>query len=341
MASPFVSIAHPDKSHDITVSSHRGRFGNPLPKRYASRIAVLSGVHGVYYNDYDIFSCGGSGFSVTLNAWGGPGVTEVLRNEGFSDTQVQAFQNDPLAILTDSTTATRCGWHIGSGISPRDMMGKQLQLHVVGIIDEKDSAGSAVAHYAYINRVSGITKRDQVTTIYVHADDPRENAALAAKIQTLFAADDPPVDANPDTVNQNAWARFGKVQYLLAFVMLAVLACCALVLTSVMAHTATQRRAQMALLQVLGFPRTLYWFASVLEVALILTVGTILGYGLGQSAIHILQRMLGSIFQNIAAPSWTGIWLWPGLGLLLLVTMIVPSVIIARVRPVDCRDVGT
>lgn len=338
MTSPFLTVAHHDKSHDITLSSHRGRISQPLPKRYAAQVAAIPKARGVYYRDIDVIQCGGSKFSVTLNAVGGPGTMDVFRQEGYSVAQLQAFHQDPLAILTDAKTAQRCGWHVGMGVSPPNMRGHPMELHVRGIIDEKGAPGTAYAHYAYINRVGGITQPHQVTGIYVHAAEVGDTDALVAHIQALFAHDDPPVEAVPDTVNQSAWARFGNVQYLLAFVMIAVFACCALVLTSVMAHTTTQRRTQMALMQVLGFPRLVYWAALILEIVMILAIGAALGYGLGNVAIHWLQRTLGDTFQSIGIPAWTLTWLWPGLCVLLVAALIVPSVIMVKVRPTDCRD---
>lgn len=338
MASPFITLAHQNKSQGITVNSHNGAIANPLPKRYAAKIATLPMARGITYGDLDIIPCGGSGFNVTLNAYGGPGTIEALQQMGYSRAQIQAFQKDPLAALTDSKTAARCDWHVGQGITPKTVFGKSIELHITDIIPATDHGGAAIVHYAYLNRVAGVTKRDMVTQIDLHAADPRDNDALAAHIQAMFAHANPPVQATPNTVTQNALARFGKVQYLLAFVMLAIFACCALVLTSVMAHATAQRRAQMAMLQVLGFPRTVHWAALALEVVLMLALGAAIGFGVGHLAIHILQRTLGGTFQSIAAPSSTVTLLWPGLCLLLIVSLIVPSVIIARLRPTDCRD---
>lgn len=108
-------------------------------------------------------------------------------------------------------------------------------------------------------------------------------------------------------------------------------------LTSALIRT-TQRRTQMALMQVLGFSRLVYWASLVLEIVLILAVGAALGYGFGNLAIHWLQRTLGSTFQSIDIPTWTWTWLWPGLCVLLVAALVIPSVIMSKVRPTDCND---
>ncbi|HET8553774.1 MAG TPA: FtsX-like permease family protein [Rhodanobacteraceae bacterium] len=338
MASPFVTVANPGKSHFITVSGHKGAFNQPLPKRYADRIASLPDARELFYSDIDVITCGATAFSVTINAWGGPGTPDVLLQEGYSQAQIVAFMHDPLALLTDADTARRCGWRKGMGVSPRDFAGKPVELHITAMTSHSDSPGSAIAHYDYINRVGGISRQDRVAEIYVRARDPRKNSALAAQIQSMFAHSAPPVQAVPDTVNQSAWTRFGKVQYLLAFVMAAVFSCCALVFISVMAHTTTQRRPQMALGLVLGFPRPVYWVALTLEVTAITVVGAVIGMGLGDLVVHWLQRFLGSTFQSIKAPDWAWMWLWPALCALLSATLVMPSIIVSRLRPTDCRD---
>jgi hypothetical protein len=338
MTSPFATTAPAGQTQAIRISSRIGALAQPLPVRYAARIAAVQGVRGVYYSDLDTFPCNAEGYTVTINAWGGLGTAAALQALGFSTTQIHAFQQDPLAILTNAATAERCHWKVGTGIAPPSVFtGHSMELHVRGI-GGHDDTGVAVAHYEYINRIGGVTQPHTVAAFFAQARDPRDNNAVAARIEMLFAHDYPPVEANPNTVSQNALARFGSVQHLLAFVMVGAFACCALVLASVFAHAALQRRPQMAVMQVLGFPRRVHWAAQALEVAFVLALGTTLGYALGRAAIHLVQRKLGDTFQNIAAPPWTAEWLWPALLLLAVFALAGPALIALRTRPLDCQQ---
>lgn len=337
MASPFATTAPAGQTQAIRISSRIGALAQPLPVRYAGRIAAVQGVRDVYYSDIDTFPCNGEGYTVTINAWGGSGTAAALQGLGYTPTQIHAFQQDPLAILANAATAERCHWKVGTGIAPNSVFNRHsMELHVRGI-GGHDDTGVAIAHYEYINRVGGVTQPHAVAAFFAQAHDPRDNNAIAARIEMLFAHDYPPVEANPNTVNQNALARFGSVQRLLAFVMLGAFACCALVLASVFAHAAVQRRPQMAVLQVLGFSRRVHWAAQALEVAFVLALGTTLGYALGRATIHLVQRKLGDTFQNITTPPWTAEWLWPALLLLAILALVGPAVIALRTRPLDCQ----
>lgn len=119
--------------------------------------------------------------------------------------------------------------------------------------------------------------------------------------------------------------------------MLAVFLCTALVLVSALAHATAQRRAQMALLQVLGFSRGVLFGGFTLEGLFIVLLGATLGVGVGLLVLHLLPRAMASWFGNFAIPAWTwwGLPLW--LAALLAAALVIPSATIARLRPVDVR----
>lgn len=333
MASPFVQTTHTSRDNEVVVRN--ARRGQPLPKRYADRIAALPGALDTSYLDLQIVTCNTAGNTVTLNAIGGAGTHRAVAQEGASANDWATWHADPLGILIDAETAKQCGWRVGMGVSPPDISDRPLELHISGMT--KSSKGAAMAHYAYVNRVASIVGQDKVTAIYTHAATAQGNDALAARIETAFAHDDPPVEAHPDTINQNAWARFGKVQYLLATVVLAVFLCCALVMVSVFAHAAAQRRTRMALLRVLGFPRRQLFSAWTLEAAMIALTGTVFGVLLGQGAIRVARRALGSVLDGLAPPAWAWGTLPVGVLLLMTSTLVVPARVLARVQPRDCQ----
>lgn len=337
MASPFVHATTIPTDSDITVRS--ARRGQALPQRYATQIATLPGALDVMWLDLQLVSCGSKGDTVTLNAIGGAGVPRALAQGGVDAQSAAAWDADPLGILVDEKTARQCGWHTGMGLKPTDISGRPLDIHVSGIYrSNADSSGSAYAHYSYINHVAPFAGHGNVLVIHAHARDPRDNDALAARIEDTFAYNAPPVEATPNTVNQNAWARFGKVQYLLAGVMAAIFLCCALVLVSVLAHAAAQRKAQMALLHVLGFTHSLLLSVWLLESLLIVLIGTTIGSVLGLGAIHIARRTLGGSFGGLAPPPWAWEMLPVWMLALLFAALIAPTMTVMRLRTTDCHE---
>lgn len=336
-SSQFIDSSGPvGKTSDIAVRNvQRTQF---LPAAYADRIAAIDGVRAVRYLDIAVFDCASGSF--TVNAMGGAGVEEYLSNVGFTHAQIDAWKSDPLGLLIDKGTASQCGWRAGTGISPMAMMGdRAIDFHVIAVGSNSGAAGEVFGHYDYLNRQSaGVAGVNQVAEFHAQALDPGSNEKVAAQVESEFAHDTPAAEAVTDTVNQNAWLRVGKVQYLLALVMAAVFSCCALVLVSVLMHNASESRGKFGLMQVLGFTRLQLWGAQFAEVCSILLAGAMGGVGAGYIVIRLLRPSLGAFFEHMDMPSWAWMWLLLGLAVLLAAIMLPISLTLMRVRPVDCRE---
>jgi ABC-type lipoprotein release transport system permease subunit len=181
--------------------------------------------------------------------------------------------------------------------------------------------------------------KDKVVTYFASAADPRDDEALAARIEAAFAHDFPSVNATTNATEQNAWARFGKVQQLLAFVMAAILLCAASVLVSVLAHAAAQRKSRFALLQVLGFRRATLFGAFTLELLAIGAGGALLGVGLEKLLAKFAPTAIGFLSGGVHVPAWAwwGLPVW--LAILIAGALAWPAGLIAKLRPADYRAI--
>lgn len=315
------------------------RQGDALPLRYAEQIESVPGALDVAWMNYLPVLCK-QNVAVTLNAWGGSGTHRQLVDYGVTPTEETAFEGDPLGILVGEALAEQCGWRVGMSVQPPDgFWGNPVEVHIVGIFRSSKSWGGqiALAHYEYLNRVLPTEKRDRTQYVSVVAHDSAANSELARRIEIFFAASDPPVEALTDSTVQNGLARFGNVQALLFFVMAAMFACTALVLVSMWAHAAARQRVRMAVLQALGFTRDVLFAGFVLECVVVALLGVAVGAGLGLALIHALAPKVTPILGSFVPPTfaWTLLpaWVLP----LLVIGMVIPAVITARVRPTDCR----
>lgn len=336
LASPFLAVKKNADVDAIRVDNARNAR-TPLPIRYAARIAAIPGVASVSYEDLQMVLCGSS--TVTVNALGWVKTDDAARLTGFDHNATQRWLKDSWGLLVSQSAARTCGWHVGQGIEPSDIKGQPIPFHVIGVSAAKDSDPSALAHYDYINNLHPlIAGRGNVMMYFVDAKEPAENQALAARIEAEFVHDDPPVTAYPDTAREDARARFGKVQYLVALVMGALFLLCLLVLASVMAHTAVERRDKLGMLRVLGFPRRVLAASYVLEVLGIVVIGAALGIALGQVVLHYLPGLLkGQLLRVAPAPwAWTLLPVW--LALLAALSLLQPCFLAARSRPLDCQE---
>ncbi|HET6912425.1 MAG TPA: ABC transporter permease [Rhodanobacteraceae bacterium] len=323
----------------ITIGN--GSQSGALPLYYARRIEAIRGAHDVFWYGMQVVHCAGAKI-VPLNAFGGPGTDTPLTKHKVPAATIQHWNADPLAAVISDAAASKCGWRVGQGIEPPSGMeghGRPIELHILGTF-----AGPfpvAYVHYDYINRAApGMQGKDKVVTYFADAGDPRDDEALAARIEAAFAHDFPALKATTNTTVQNAWARFGKVQQLLAFVMAAVLLCVASVLVSVLAHATAQRRSRFAVLQVLGFRRSTLFSAFTLELLMTVVLGALLGIGLEKLLAHALgPTTLGFLSGGVHVPEW-GWWGLPvWLAILTGAALAWPATLIARVRPADYRAI--
>ncbi|NCT68742.1 MAG: FtsX-like permease family protein [Rhodanobacteraceae bacterium] len=347
LAAPFLPTRQSNPYARVAVAVNSASAGQPLPLRYVKRIESLPGVKAVVYSIVLAVVCRDNAPTASIQAFGGSSQAILdlpLWPEG--SLQLDALQkrwlSDPMAVLVGAQTAKDCEWHDGRSISPRNFFtGRPIDIHIAGILPAQEDPIAniiSIGHYDYLNRAMGMPEGSgSVREIVVLPNDPHEANMLAARIEEAFAHDDPPIEATTGATLQNALARYGQVQNVLGYVMLATFLCTALVLVSVLAHTVMQRRALMALMQVLGFSRGILLRAFALEGLLIVLIGAALGIGFGLLLLRLLPRGMSPFFGNFAVPAWawSGLPVW--LGALWIAALVVPSLTIARLRPIDMR----
>ena len=333
------------QSFGITIRNGSQNSGE-LPLHYADRIKAIRGTRDVFWYGIQPVKCTAATM-VALYAFGGPGADKPLLKRKIPAATMQRWKADPLGVLISDAAATKCGWQAGQGVDPPTVVfdnsgpprnGKSLALHVIGTFSAPFPQG--LVHYNYINRAApGLQGKDKVVTFFASAADPRDDEALAARIEAAFAHDFPAVNATTNATEQDAWARFGKVQQLLAFVMAAILLCAASVLVSVLAHAAAQRRSRFALLQVLGFQRLALFGAFALELLVTSVLGALLGVELEKLLAEFAPSAIGFLSGGVHVPAWAWWGLPAWLAVLVAVALAWPAGSIAKVRPADYRAI--
>jgi hypothetical protein len=337
LAAPF-SPAGKGTGGGVIVSAARGMA--TLPLHYRDRISRLDDANDLAWMSFLPVLCKPN-VAVTLNAWGGPGTHRQLAGDGVSEEQARAWDADPLGVIVAAPLAEKCGWMEGTHVQPPDgFIGRPIEVHVVGVFRSSQPYADLVAfaHYDYLNRLAMPEAQDQAQMFSVHTNDPRDAAALAARVDQAFAHGDPPTDSHASNEEQSALARYGKVQTLIAWVMAAMLGCVALVFVSVFAHASAERRSLHGVVQALGFRRSALVGALLIESLLIVAGGFALGIASGWCAITLAAPIVAGVLGAFTVPSWAWFVL-PALALALLgVSLPLPLGAIARSRAIDYRE---
>lgn len=342
LASPFLEPQLNRETGGVTVMATGVSGGHLMPLSYVARVLGVPGVHGLMYMNATQVVCGSQAFAVSLNAYAGPDAASLLvQGDGALGRRWSA---DRMGVLITSAAAARCDWKAGMTISPRDpVLYQPIEMHVVGIAPETTN-GTGVpaiyAHYPYFNDIQApMIRHNMVIAIVAIPEHARGAPDLAARIEGAFATSYPAVEARTNAAVQNSLARFGKVQYVLLAIMLAVLLCATIVMVSVLAYAFAEHVAQQAVLQVLGFSRRTLFTAFALASLVLVLAGVAAGMCAGLLAVHWIRDLFAHSFSLPGLPGWAwwGLPIW--LGLLLLVALLWPASRAARLRPVHVKAI--
>jgi len=311
----------------------------PFPLRHVQQIERMPGVTTVEYTTVAVFRCADERTTITNNAIGGSGSHDNLRRRGVSAENIARWNDTRNGLLLGTELAEKCGLTPGMSLSPRDFMsGVEMPVSIVALLPDNDSRTSgmiALGHYEYVNEMIPESKRDLVWNATVYAEDASKLAQLGEAIEREFISADPPLEAKVSSGSDSSLGRFGQVQGLLALMMAAMGACALLVFVTVMAHLLAQRRANMAVLQTIGFDRRVQLMALLLEFSGVMLIGTLLGLAAAAATLAGLAPHISWLFGHIRIPDWALTGLIPALVVLALAALAWPAMQIAKLKPID------
>ncbi|GEM_PF-4785433 len=349
LGSPFAPGVAPKggAAGDISISALYGA----LPARYARKIAWMPGIKQVTYGNYLAAYCR-PGVIVNLNGRvlvpGPPGsmLSEFQSGSGinFTPGQMRAWHKNRDAVLVGDVQARRCHWRSGQLFTLKGMTAGQagFPVRVVGIYHASKGPAAAMAnqvalaHHAYLEGLRPAAARGTVEWMSATAADPRAAPRLAAEIDAYFARRSPPTLSSVSTVAQGALAQFGNVLKIVALVMVAVFVCALIVTVNVTAHAAAQRRAQLAVLRVLGFSRTALVGIFAGELLYVMLLGGGGGIALGLALWRwVIGPLLPAGLSALFTVSATALYVAPALAVgVVLLSGLIPLAEVLRLRAV-------
>ena len=339
IASPFLPSKVGAALHSgLSIANARVQT-NPFPLRHIHQLERLPSVATVSYFSIASFPCIGATGTLSVNSYGGTGITSWLRAEGAQPDQLDAWSQTPNGLLVGAEAAERCGLHPGLEFSPTDFLSRtEIPLKIVAVLPPgRNGMADRVAygHYEYFNRMSTGPLRDMALRARVTGTDPAGLNLLAEEIEAAFIAADPPLQASTSSGSESALGRFGQVQSLLWLIMLAIIACTTLVFITVLAHITEQRRPSMALLQTLGFYRSIQLAVILIEYSIIALLAVLIGVVTSRMALALLNPHVSWILGEISIQSWALAWLAPAILVLGVSALAAPLLQLHRLKPMD------
>lgn len=266
-------------------------FQTRIPQRYATEIAAMPGVQEVLPVKMYMNNCRANLDLITLYGIPAAQLDSFFPHLGVTPGQLAAFKNRDNAALIGSRVAARRGLKPGDQV----MVGEVIA-HIVGDFDTDGSFLDNVIFLHLDHLLQSIPggKLGSVTQHLVRLAPNAEADALAKQIDERFMRDEAPTKTRPlgEFVNRT----LGEISAVIEFAQLlgyAAVVVMALILANTVFMSAQARRAEFAVLQVVGVTRPGI-IGLILAESLVLAIfGAILGLGGIYAALTLYPMGVG------------------------------------------------
>jgi putative ABC transport system permease protein len=293
---------------DRLIAMNKVTFVQPMPESYLTRIRGIEGVKvatpytwfgGVYQDDRNqIFT-----FAVE------PAVFLAVYPEyKLTPAEREAWLNDRAGVIVGSATAERFGWKVGDTIPVRSNIysnkdGTQIwQMNIRAIYTATNDNQSLFFNYEYFDEARTFGK-DTVNMIVLRVDDPNRSAAVAHKIDGMFANSSCETKTDNEKAFMQAWAnQMGNIGALVTGVATAVFFTLLLVIANTMSQSVRERTNELAVMKTIGFPSRAVTGMVLAEAILLMLIGAAVGLGLASVASVGIAKMLAQYFPTIGLP---------------------------------------
>ncbi|HEX6974858.1 MAG TPA: FtsX-like permease family protein [Vicinamibacterales bacterium] len=259
----------------------------PLPASYEERLKAIDGVSMVTHANWF-----GGYYQETRNQFPNMAVEadnwlDMYPEFVLPEDQKKAWQADRSGAIVGADTARKYGWKVGDRVPLQATIFRRpgheaWEFNISGIYDSPVKGADKTQlffHYDYLNEVVRNTGfADQVGWYVIKISDPERAAAVAKKVDELFA--NSPAETKTDTEKafiQGFAKQIGNISLITQLVATAAILMILLITANTMAQSIRERTNELAVLKTLGFRDGRVLAMVLAESVLIAVVGGALG----------------------------------------------------------------
>jgi putative ABC transport system permease protein len=222
--------------------------------------------------------------------------------------QMTAFRNDRAGAIVNVALMKKFGWKIGDKLPLHSTIWTQKAdgslnwtFDIVGTFDAKDAtqasqqSSTVLFHYELFDEGRSFGK-GQVGWFEERVDDPPHSAAIAARIDALFANSPNETKTQPAKDFTIAFIKqLGDVGFVLRAILGAVFFTLLFLTGNTMMQSVRERIPELAVLKTLGFTDTKVLGLVIGESLMLCVLAAILGLGLSYVVMPIVQLGLSGV----------------------------------------------
>ncbi len=271
---------------DRLMMVHKVSFIQPLPVSYENRIAETEGVEAVTHQTWF-----GGVYQDPKNFFAQMAVVpdkfiDIYPEFTVPPDQMKAWMSNRQGVIIGPGLVTRFGWKIGDRIPlqgtiwrPRD--GNTWEFIVDGIYTQKDGIDPSqmFLRYDYLDESRGDGPAAGIVGWYIiRVDDPANSAAVAGKLDEMFANSSFETKTSSEKAFIQGFAnQIGNIGAIMTAVSAATLFILLLVVANTMAQSIRERTNELAVLKTLGFPDGLVLGLVLAESVVLALIGGSIG----------------------------------------------------------------
>jgi putative ABC transport system permease protein len=330
---------------DKLITTNKFSITLLLPFSFAQQIRSVPGVaevtwitwFGAYYQESKNFV-----FALPIDT---ETYFNLHKNEFIvSADQMTAFRNDRTGAIVNVALMKKFGWKIGDKLPLHSTIWTQKAdgslnwtFDIVGTFDAKDptqanqQSSSVLFHYELFDEGRSFGK-GQVGWFEERVDDPAQSAAIAAKIDALFANSPNETKTQPAKDFAIAFIKqLGDVGFVLRAILGAVFFTLLFLTGNTMMQSVRERVPELAVLKTLGFTDGKVLGLVVGEALVLCLLAAVVGLALSYAVLPIVQMGLSGVPLSYGAQPF-------GLAVAVLLALVVglpPAVRAMRLNVVD------
>jgi putative ABC transport system permease protein len=260
-----------------------------------------------------------------------------------STVDMAAYKADRSGVLANVALLKKYGWKVGDKIPLHSTIWTQKNgsldwtFNIVGVFDAKDptqakaQAATLLFKYELFDEGRSFGK-GSVGWIEERVDDAANSAAIAAKIDALFANSTNETKTQPANDFAMTFVKqLGDIGFVLRAILGAVFFALLFLTGNTMMQSVRERIPELAVLKTLGFTDGKVLALVIAESLLLCVVAALIGLGLSFGTIPIIGQALQGVQPDPIA-------LLPGVGAAVLLALIVgapPALLAMRLKIVD------
>jgi putative ABC transport system permease protein len=284
----------------------------PLPASYKERIKQIEGVKEVTYANWF-----GGYYQETRNQFPNMAVDaenwfKMYNEFVVPEDQYKAWLADRQGAIIGAKLAERFGWKVGDRVPLQATIfsrpdRRAWEFNISGIYDSPVKGTDKTQlffHWEYLNEaVRNSAFANQVGWYVIRVNDPAQSAAIAKKVDTMFANSPTETKTDSEKAFIAGWAKqIGNISLMTQLVAAAAIFMMLLVTANTMAQSIRERTSELAVLKTLGFGDGRVLSLVLMESCVLALVGGLAGIAVSWALVTIGGDPTGAFLPQFLFP---------------------------------------